>query len=197
MGYSKTKIFNIALHNLGISSVLQNTNQNDTKAIILNNYYEMARDTVLEAHEWSFANAYRELSLSTESSPNPNYMYAFTQPNDCVSPRAIISPYDKEEKKCEPAINSNGEKIILANIDAGKLRYTRRIENETLFSSSFANALGFYLAYLAAQSLTGSANKKNTNLQDYQIAIRQAIVCDARKETTHDQDDKDYTDSRY
>lgn len=197
MGYSKTKIFNIALNNLGISSVLQDAiNKNDAKAIILNNYYEMARDTVLEAHEWSFANAYRELSLSRESSPNPNYLYAFTYPNNCISPRAIISPYDNKEKKCEPAIDSNGEKIIVANIDSGKLRYTRRIENETLFSSSFANALSFYLAYLAAQALTGSANKKNTNLQDYQIAIRQAIVCDARKETTHDQDDLDYTDFR-
>jgi len=197
MGYSKTKIFNIALHNLGITSVLQNTNQSDIKAITLSNYYDIARDTVLEVHEWSFANAYRDLSTFIEDSPDPNYRYAFTYPNDCIAPRAVISPYDNKEKKCESAIGSNGEKLIVANVDKGKLRYTKRIENETLFSASFAEALGFYLAYLAAQALTGSANKKNTNLQDYRMAIRQAVVCDARKSVTHDQDDKDYTDFRY
>lgn len=197
MGFSKTKIFNIALHNLGISAVLQNTNQNDAKAILLNNYYELARDTVLEAHEWSFATTEKELSVSSGSSPNPNFQFAFNYPNDCIASRAVICPFDKKEKKYELAISNNGEKLILTNHNPCQLRYTKRIENEILFSASFANCLGFYLAYLAAQALTGSANKKNTNLQDYQIAIRQAIVCDARKTVTHDQDDSDYTDSRY
>ena len=197
MGFSKTKIFNIALHNLGVSAVIQNTNQNDAKAILLNNYYEVSRDTVLEAHEWSFANAHKELSVSFETSPDPNFEYAFTCPNDCIAPRAIISKYDKKEKEFSTAIGNNGEKLILTKHNPCILRYTRRIENETLFTASFVNALGFYLAYQAAQVITGSANKKNTNLQDYQIAIRQAIVCDARKAENHDQDDLDYTDSRY
>jgi hypothetical protein len=76
------------------------------------------------------------------------------------------------------------------------LRYTKRVTNETLFTAAFVNALAFYLAYLSAQVVTGSANKKNTNLQDYQVAIRQAIVTDARKTETQDEDDKDFTDFR-
>ncbi|MCD8286779.1 MAG: hypothetical protein LUD50_06120 [Clostridia bacterium] len=197
MSFSKTKIFNIALHNLGISSVLQNTDQSDIKAIILNNYYEAARDTVLEAHEWSFATTEKELSVSTSESPNPNFKFAFTYPNDCIASRAIISPFDRKEKKFELMTDSNGQKLILTNHNPCQLRYTRRVENETLFTANFVTCLGFYLAYLAAQSITGSGNKKNTNLQDYSLHIRQAIVLDARKEASHDQDDLDYTDVRY
>lgn len=49
---------------------------------------------------------------------------------------------------------------------------------------------------MAAQPLVGSGNKKNTCLQDYQISMRKAIVTDARKTKTKDQDDTDYTDYR-
>lgn len=197
MGYSKTKIFNMALNNLGVSSVIQSISLDDPKAILLNNYYETARDTVLEAHEWSFATTYKSLANVIEKSLNPNFLYSFNVPADCVSPRAIIEPNTKKEVHYDVAINETGEQIILTNINPCILRYTKRIENETLFSASFANALAFYLAYQAAQVITGSANKKNTNLQDYQLMIRQAIVTDARKSQKYDQDDEDYTDYRY
>ena len=113
-----------------------------------------------------------------------------------IFPRAIIDLGDNKEKHFETATASNGEKIILTNSNPCLLRYTRRIENETFFSAAFVNALGFYLAYLSAQTIVGSANKKNMNLQDYGMAIRNAIVTDARKNVVHDQDDSDYTDAR-
>ena len=197
MSFSKTKIFNIALQNLGVSANIQNNNQNDVRTNLLNNYYEMARDTVLEMHEWSFASAFRTLSTAINDSQDPNFQFAFTYPNDCISPRAIINPDDKKEKKFGLSINDNGEKLILTNFNPCILRYTKRIENETLFTATFANCLAFYLAYVSAQAVTGSANKKNTNFQDFQILLRKAIVNDAEKSENHDEDDSDYTDSRY
>ena len=197
MSFSKTKIFNIALSNLGVSAPIQNSIENNPTAILMNNYYELARDTVLEAHEWSFATAYKELSISEENAPEGSkWAYNFTFPNDCIAPRAIIDLADRKEKKYEPATDSSGQKIILTNCNPCMLRYTRRVTTETFFTAAFVNALGFYLAYLSAQVIVGSGNKKNTNLQDYQLAIRQAIVTDARKTQIKDQDDKDYTDFR-
>lgn len=145
MTFSRTKIYNITLHNLGVSAPIQNSNQNDPRAILLNNYYEVARDTVLEAHEWSFANAFKELSTTLENSQDPNFRYAFTYPNDCISPRAIISPYDKKEKKFTPATNSNGEKIILTNHNPCRLRYTRRVDNEVFLVLHLSMLLLFIL----------------------------------------------------
>ena len=196
MAFSKVKIFNIALCNLGVSTTIQNSVEETPIGILLNNYYELARDTVLEAHEWSFANVTTELSVAANEPDDPNYFYAFHYPNDCIAPRAIIDCNSNKEKRFEPAIDKTGQKIILTNCNPCLLRYTKRVTNETFFTAAFVNALAFYLAYLSAQVVTGSANKKNTNLQDYQIAIRQAIVTDARKTETQDEDDKDFTDFR-
>lgn len=196
MSFSKTKIFNIALSNLGISAPIQNSIEEHPQAILMNNYYELARDSVLEAHDWTFANATKELSIAEESSINGNWQFCFTLPNDCISPRAVVDMFDNKEKKYEPGIDSAGQKVIYTNTNPCLLKYTKRVTNETFYTARFVNALAFYLAYLSAQVITGSNNKKNTNLQDYQIAIREAIVLDARKTENKDQDDKDYTDAR-
>ena len=196
MSFSKTKIFNIALSNLGVSAPIQNSIQENPTAILMSNYYELARDTVLEAHEWSFATGYKKLTSSVEASPDSNFLYSFNYPNDCVSPRAIIDCGDNKEKRFETVIDSAGFKIILTNSNPCVLRYTKRVENETYFTAPFVNALCFYLAYLSAQVVSGSSNKKNANLQDYNLAIRHAILFDARKNETSDEDDKDYTDFR-
>ncbi|MBQ8475707.1 hypothetical protein IJ531_01445 [bacterium] len=196
MDITKVKIFNLALNNLGVSIQINNANQDDDpRAQMLSNYYEIARDSVLEAHEWSFASV-RTTLANMQKSCDPNFRFACKLPSDCIAARAIIEPYSKKEKKFENAINENGEKIILTNYSPCILRYTKRIENEAMFSASFINCLAFYLAYLAAQVIVGSANKKNTNFQDYQISIRQAMLNDVRKDVNHDQDDLIYTDMR-
>ena len=74
MAFSKTKIFNIALSNLGVSAPIQNSLEDNPTAILVNNYYELARDTVLEAHEWSFATAYKKLSVAYEE-PQGEWLY--------------------------------------------------------------------------------------------------------------------------
>lgn len=196
MTISKTEIFNIALSNLGVSSLIQNPNQNDTRAILLNNYYEIARDTIFEIHDWNFASAYKSLALSSLNSPNPNYEFAFVYPTDCISPRCLIDSVSHKEKKFDIAIINSNEKIILSNSNPVILRYTKRIENETLYPAPFVCALGFYLAYLSAQTIVGSNNKKNICLQDYQLAIKKAILSDARKIKNFNQDDNLYTDMR-
>lgn len=194
--FSKTEIYNIALTNLGISSPLQNYNESDPRAIILNNYYDLARDTVLEMHDWSFAGAFKKLSNSIEESPDPRFQYCFKLPNDCIASRAIIDPVDNKEKEFYPMTDINGAQVIVTNSNPCILRYTRRVENTSYFTAAFVNALGYYLAYQIAINITGSANKKNTNYKDFQMAIRQAMLTDARKTVNHDQDDFIYTDSR-
>jgi len=98
----------------------------------------------LEAHEWSFANAHKDLSATVEESPNPNFPYSFTLPNDCIAPRAVISIEDCKEKKYEPGVDSSGAKIIMAEFNPVKLRYTRRITNETFFTAAFVVILIFH-----------------------------------------------------
>ena len=64
MTFSKAQIFNITLNILGVSMPLENPNSDDNRAILLNNYYELARDYVLKDFDWNFASTFRELALS-------------------------------------------------------------------------------------------------------------------------------------
>lgn len=196
MAFSKTEIFNLALTHLGVSAPLQNSNEHDPRAFVLNNLYSVSRDTILEAHEWSFANAFKVLPVSLSKSPNPLFDYAFNYPADCIVPRAVINPHDGKEKKIETAIDNDDQKIILTQWNPCILRYTKRIENTSLFSSGFVSALAYLLAANAAQSIVGSMDKKNSCLQDYQIALKFAITMDARKNVILDEDDSTYIDVR-
>lgn len=96
MNYTKAKIFNIALKNLRISVGIQNANQDDKNTIILNEFYELAKEQVLKDFDWNFANSYRELSLTGNIPSNPKFLYEYDYPNDCLFAREIISYCDKE-----------------------------------------------------------------------------------------------------
>ena len=54
MNYTKAKIFNIVLKNLRVTSSIQNANQNDKNTVVLNEFYETARDQVLKDFDWNF-----------------------------------------------------------------------------------------------------------------------------------------------
>ena len=68
MAYSKIDIFNMALNHLSITAPIATNSMNkDSRAIILNNFYETARDEVLKAFDWGFANTYKELTYQRKN----------------------------------------------------------------------------------------------------------------------------------
>ena len=71
MNYTKAKIFNMALKNLRVSVSIQNPNQSDKNTIILNEFYDSAKEQVLKDFDWNFANSYRELTLTGNIPQNP------------------------------------------------------------------------------------------------------------------------------
>ena len=90
MSISKVQIFNIALNILGVSTPLETVNSSDNKAILLNNYYELARNCVLKDFDWNFASTFRELSLSSKQECTFQYKYAYDYPNDCICARDVF-----------------------------------------------------------------------------------------------------------
>ena len=197
MTYSKVGIFNMALNHLGITaSISTNSMNKDSKAIILNNFYETARDEVLKAFDWGFANAYKDLTLSTEKSPNPRFPYVYDCPNDCIAGRAIIDTVKGDERKFEPYINSIGEKSFLAEVECARLRYTKRVEKEVLFEPEFVFALSYYLAALTGESITGQQKKADSCLQKYEWRLSKAKQLNAQEGAADDEDNSQYYDIR-
>lgn len=197
MAYSKVGIFNMALNHLGITApIATNSFDKDSRAIILNNYYETARDEVLKAFDWGFAVAYKDLTLSTETSPNPKFPFVYDCPNDCIAARAIIDSIKGEEKKFEPFSNTLGAKSFLAEIEHARLRYTRRVEKETLFEPEFAITLSYYLAALAGETITGQQKKADRCMQKYEWKLSKAKQLNAQEGAADDEDNSQYYDAR-
>lgn len=197
MAYSKTKIFNLTLNLLGVSAPIHITNlQDDPTAILLENQYELARDTVLKDYDWNFAQSFKNLALTGNKSPDPNFMFEYAYPNDCICARAILDDMGKE-KKFDIATTANNTKTILTNLTPATLRYTRYVTQETFFTSEFVLALAQFLASLTSDVITGSAEKGNNALKKYQMFIEKGKVQNANEGTKTDEDDTSYVDDRY
>lgn len=178
MSYSRAFIYNIALNCLGLSATVQNVNQTDAAATVLNNFYEMARNQVLKDFDWNFANAYRELASTGNTPENPKYLYEFDYPNDCIQAREVLDSMGNSVK-FSIASTLSGQQVIYANILPAKLRYTRIVTKEAFFSADFILALGTYLAGLCALAITGSQEKEKLNFQKYQFMLNKAKYLNA------------------
>ncbi len=167
MNYTKSKIFNLTLKNLRVSVGIQNSNQTDRNTVVLNEFYDSAREQVLKDFDWNFANSYRELSLTGNIPQNPKFLYEFDYPNDCLFAREIVPYINDEIVEFEVAANSIGQKVINANTTPAVLRYTKLVENEVFFTTEFVTALSWYLAFLSAPAITGSRSIQNDCLGIY------------------------------
>ena len=179
MNYTKAKIFNIVLKNLRVTSSIQNANQNDKNTVVLNEFYETARDQVLKDFDWNFANSYRELSLTGNIPQNPKFLYEYDYPNDCLFAREIIPYSENETVEFEIAANASGNKVINVNQVPAILRYTKKVENETFYSTEFIMALSWYLAFLSAPSICGNRATQNDCLAIYTNMLAKAKALNA------------------
>jgi len=196
MANSKTQIFNIALNILGISNPIENTNITDNRAILLNNYYKIARDYVLKDYDWNFASTFKQLSLFNSNLNQSNFKYCYNYPNDCICARDIFEKDNFQLQKFEISSVESGEKVILTDTNEAILRYTRRIDKEIYFTSEFSMALSYYLASLTSNVLTGSIQKGEIAYDKYLKILKRAKMLNAAEGADYIYEDNTYLDSR-
>lgn len=188
----------MALNELGVTAPIANADaQDDTRAIILRNFYENARDEVLKAFDWNFAEKYRTLTPTSDECLDPRFQYVYDCPNDCLNAREIyVAEGNGEKKKFRLSANEAGQKILLTTVSPIVLRYTRRVEQETFFSPEFAAALALYLAGEAGKAITGSEQKANSAMRSYWDKVRLAQISNASEGQEVDEDKSTYLDAR-
>lgn len=199
MGNSKAQIYNITLNILGVSNPLENASSTDTRAILLNNYYNLARDYVLRDFDWNFASTFKELSLLDSSEYNGinKYKYTYNYPNDCICARDIFEKGCYKLSDFSISSLSNGEKAIFCNCENAILRYTRRVEKEIYYTPEFSMALAHYLASLTSNVITGSIQKGEIAFEKYTKILKHAKVLNASETTEKIYDDSTYLEARY
>jgi len=196
MTQSKAQLYNITLNILGVSNPLENANSTDNRAILLNNYYELARDYVLKDFDWNFASTYRKLSLSKNPNTTLKLKYCYDYPNDCICARDVYNSNFGNLNKFIISSNQSGQTVILCDIEDAILRYTRRVEKEVYFSCEFSLALSYYLASLTSNVITGSIQKGELAYEKYKTLIKRAKLLNAQEGADYIADNETYLDSR-
>jgi len=222
--YTKAKIFNMALKNLGVSVGVQGANQGDRNTVVLDEFYETAKEKTLTDHDWGFASTFRELTPTQNISLHPKYNYVYDFPNNCMLVREVYlydeelykqiedeeisffnmttlhhSNYDKEIFKrhnFEIGSDSSGNRIIYTNVQPAIARFTRIVEEETFFTPEFAMALSWFLAFLASSSITGARVKTADCLQIYKQMLKEAKTTDANEGFNEEETECDWLEAR-
>lgn len=195
---SPVDICNLALARLGdMANVISiDPPEGSSQAQHCAMFYPIARDSMLESHNWSFTINTDELALVAE---NVNgWSFAYARPSECMrvieviqnnaqsQPSTIysntINTSKKENYACESYL---GSPVIYTNIDTAMLRYIKRETDTNKYSVLFCDAL----SWLLASHLAGSIIKGNEGIQvsnamfrNYQVVSAQAKHADASQD---------------
>lgn len=183
---SKVDIFNLALANIASKAFVQRPDEDSIEAKYCSAVFDSAFDTLLADHDWKFATAFTEngLSLVRDSNDDPPppvpWIYEYTYPSDCVVAREILRNTDNEKAvPFDVLLNAEANgKVIVTDKDQAKLRYTKRISNETLLSPSAAEALGWKMSTMIVIPLTKDLTLKTMAEQNYVTALSRAATHD-------------------
>lgn len=181
---SEVDICNLMLSRLGDDATVSSLNppEGSAQAEHCAMFYPIARDSLLELHDWGFAT--RRVALAETALPsNAGWLYAFLVPSDCIKIIAVLPPdaadnytatlgnipgyrdygssqYDTNNLRSfympqdfQLESDDNGNAIILTNQPSATARFLIRVTDTTKFSPLFVDVLGWYGAHMLAGPL--------------------------------------------
>lgn len=190
MPISNTRIANNALIEIGVETINNLTDQNK-RANIMNEIFELSRDAMIEGYEWNFAihrQALVSKTLTTEQALS--YTAAFQLPTDPFCLRAIGMIESDEAFKVE-------ERTLLTNISAVNLKYIKLVEDPVFFTPSFTTALVALLASKAVLPLKKNAEAKGVLFTLHEELLLKAKGNDGQEGTAEDFSSTELTDVRF
>jgi hypothetical protein len=180
MAYDQLRICNVALSHCASQRFLAALDDGSTEGDLCDVHYEPARDEVLAALRWPFANRFVELALVEEADEQPwasEWGYAYRYPADCVSIRRITTGNrrDGSPVKYELGSDSAGKLILTDEADA-VVAYTHAVTDVTLYPDVFCQAVAWRMAWHMAMPLTGRTDLRAQADQEYQRVLADAKV---------------------
>lgn len=198
---SEVDICNLALARLGDTATVASISppEGSAQAEHCARFYPIARNALLEEHNWGFATKRVQLALLYEAWPE--WTYAYAQPNDVINVLAVLSTsatddysqgiinipdisisgnYEPQPFSCE--VNGDGMQVILTDQENAVLRYTGLVTDTSNFSPLFITVLSWRLAAMLAGPLikgdAGAAEAKRCEAMA-QAYLSKAIESDA------------------
>jgi len=182
---SDVDICNLALAHLGDSATVASIDppEGSAQSEHCARWYPIARDSLLEMHDWPFA--MRRGVLAQVTNPFAQWQYAYAYPSDALRIVAILAADAPDDysvtyplansydigmnnqrgiytpQRFDTETNADGNRIIVTNQVDAVVRYTRTISDTNKFSPLFRDTLATYLAsYLAGPVIKGDSGIK-------------------------------------
>lgn len=207
---SEVDICNLALGRLGDDATVSSIDppEGSVQSSHCARFYPIARDSMLEMHQWGFATRRTALALLAEAPPS-QWRYAYAMPAGALNLLAVTAsdaqddystgsamPYSRPGSFAQEGFGlyapqpyvtesmEDGAGVIYTNQQNAVLRFTGLVSDTSKFSPLFADALGWLLAsHLAGPILkgeTGAAAAKSC-MQMFNTVFGRATVSDANQ----------------
>lgn len=208
---SETDICNMALSHIGDEATVSSIDppEGSAQADHCARWYPIARDMLIQEHEWSFAK--RRIQLAEVTYPYAMWQHAYAYPDDCLKIFAILPPGAPNDysiglppqpcpypfyghaiipggaympQEFDTETDADGNQIILTNQPEALARYVVRVTDTTKFSPMVVMAISRLLAsLLAGPVIKGSegAQVAAGQFTAYQRALAEAITADAQQ----------------
>lgn len=160
-------ICNLALSHIGDVSNIQSVSPPDGSAQAAHcaRFYPVARDALIESHNWSFAVKYLQLAELTNDRTEWDYKYGL--PADMLNAISIASLGQTDDTSVATGgvpqpfsieADAAGNLVLYTDIETAVLRYTRKDISAGVFPPLFVMALSWKLgALLAGPVVRGEA----------------------------------------
>lgn len=204
---SDVDICNLALSNIGDTAAVVSISppSGSAQAVHCARFYPIARDALLEEHDWDFTMKRAPLALLAEQPPS-TWQYVYALPSDLLNAVAVLDPNATDDYSAgliqygsyqgppgamvgifttQPytiEIDAGGANVLYTNQQNAILRYTVQVTDTTKFPPTFRIALGHLLGSMLAgpviKGAEGRAEMK-AQLQMYAVALAVAKEIDS------------------
>lgn len=184
---SEIDIVNLALSHLGEDATVSSIDppEGSAEAEHAAMFYPMARDTLLEMHEWRFAT--KRVLLALLDSDVFEWSYSYALPSGMLRALAVLpetSSAEDDGEDYDQQLDADDVQVILTNCEDASLKYTARVTDTTRFPPLFVEAVSWLLAsHMAGPLIKGDAGRKvaASCLQTAMGFLAQAKVSDANQ----------------
>lgn len=184
---SEVEICNLALSHLGDSATVASIDppEGSAQAEHCARWYPVARNALLEMHDWSFAT--RRVVLAELVRNDTAWRHAYARPADALKILAVLPSGATDDSAACPfdtETDAADNDIIMCDQAGAIARYTRIVTDSSRFSPLFVTTLGWFLStYLAGPVLKGDSAVKiaNANMSKAMAFLTQARLSDANQ----------------
>lgn len=185
---SEVDIANLALAHLGDSATVASMDppEGSAQAEHCARFYPIARDSLLEMHNWKFAT--RRVRLAQLVVESWDWEFAYAEPSSAIKLLSVLpdtSSSDAQGEDYETMGDADGAALILTNLSEATLKYITHVTDTTKFSPLFIDALAWLLAsHMAGPILKGDVGMAAAKqcLIAFKEVYAKAIVSDANQQ---------------